>query len=111
MLIVGRAIAGMGAAGLMNGGLTILSNAVPIEKRATYLGLLIACAQMGILFGPLIGGALTQYTTWRWCFYINLPIGAVVCEDVFFGFCSSLWYLKDRAVQIPPIEKTTKDPH
>ncbi|KAH8684457.1 major facilitator superfamily domain-containing protein [Tricladium varicosporioides] len=78
MLIVGRAIAGMGGSGLVNGALTIIAASVPLQKRATYTGILMAFAQIGILLGPVIGGALTQYTTWRWCFWINLPPGGVV---------------------------------
>ncbi|KIM95352.1 hypothetical protein OIDMADRAFT_206451 [Oidiodendron maius Zn] len=77
MLIIARAIAGMGGAGLVNGALTIVSCSVPLHKRPAYLGALMGVAQMGVVIGPLIGGAFTEYTTWRWCFYINLPIGGV----------------------------------
>ncbi|KUJ06981.1 MFS general substrate transporter [Mollisia scopiformis] len=78
MLIVGRAVAGLGTSGLVNGALTILSAAVPLEIRAMYFGFMMSTIQLGVLLGPLIGGSLTQYTTWRWCFFINLPCGAVV---------------------------------
>ncbi|PVH76182.1 efflux pump [Cadophora sp. DSE1049] len=84
MLIIGRAVAGIGASGLMNGGLTIIRFSVPMEKTATYLGGMISTAQLGILLGPLIGGALTEFATWRWCFYINLPLGALVVIALFF---------------------------
>ncbi|RFU24275.1 hypothetical protein B7463_g12062, partial [Scytalidium lignicola] len=85
MLIVGRAVAGIGGAGLLNGGLTIIRVCVPPEKSAAYLGILMGCIQLGILLGPLIGGALTQYTTWRWCFYINLPPGGLVALALFLA--------------------------
>ncbi|KAI1389670.1 major facilitator superfamily domain-containing protein [Hypoxylon trugodes] len=77
MLIGGRAIAGLGAAGLQNGGLILIGGVVPLEKRPIYTGIMMGIGQMGIISGPLIGGALTEYTTWRWCFYINLPLGGI----------------------------------
>jgi MFS family permease len=78
MLIVGRAVAGMGSSGLMNGGMTIVANVVPLQRRPSLTGFMMGFSQMGIITGPLVGGALTEYSTWRWCFYLNLPIGAVV---------------------------------
>ncbi|KAK3682305.1 major facilitator superfamily domain-containing protein [Podospora appendiculata] len=83
MLIVGRAIAGMGASGLMNGGLTIIASAVPLDKRPSVTGSMMGISQLGIVCGPLVGGALTSYATWRWCFYLNLPFGAIVAVGLF----------------------------
>ncbi|KAL1963468.1 hypothetical protein VTN77DRAFT_8369 [Rasamsonia byssochlamydoides] len=83
MLIVARAVAGLGSAGLMNGALTILSACVPLHKRPAYFGAMMGVSQLGIVTGPLIGGAFTEYTTWRWCFYINLPIGGLVAILLF----------------------------
>ncbi|KAH8196984.1 hypothetical protein TruAng_008843 [Truncatella angustata] len=74
--ILGRTVAGLGTAGLENGALTLIAGAVPLHKRPF--------GQIGIVVGPLIGGALTQYLTWRWCFYINLPIGALSGLFLFF---------------------------
>ncbi|KAJ6576944.1 major facilitator superfamily domain-containing protein [Mycena vulgaris] len=76
-LIVGRAIAGLGASGLTTGTLIICANTVPLNKRAMYMGIIGAVYWMGSVAGPLIGGALTDRVSWRWCFYINLPIGGV----------------------------------
>ena len=84
MLIVGRAVAGLGSSGIINGALTIIAACLPIQKRPLYVGMMMATAQFGIVLAPIIGGALTQYTTWRWCFYINLPAGAAVAVLLFF---------------------------
>ncbi|KAI0407026.1 major facilitator superfamily domain-containing protein [Xylaria palmicola] len=78
MLIVGRAIAGLGAAGIINGSIVIISACAPIEKSPGLIGTTVGFAQLGLVIGPLIGGAFTSYSTWRWSFYINLPIGFVV---------------------------------
>lgn len=83
VLIIGRVISGIGSSGIMNGALTIIAVSTPLEKRPSLMGVLMACAQLGLVTGPLVGGALTEYTTWRWCFYINLPIGAVATILIF----------------------------
>ncbi|KAN0102744.1 MFS multidrug transporter [Hyaloscypha variabilis] len=87
MLIIGRAVAGIGGSGLMNGGFTIIAVASPQEKRPLYLGIVMAFILLGFVAGPILGGIITQYATWRWCFYINLPIGALSAVVVLFtGF-------------------------
>ncbi|TDZ21363.1 Efflux pump mlcE [Colletotrichum orbiculare MAFF 240422] len=79
MFIIGRAIAGVGASGLFNGCVIILYAMIPTHKRPAATGVILAVSQVGMVAGPLIGGSLTQYTTWRWCFWINLPVGALSC--------------------------------
>ncbi|EXF75537.1 efflux pump [Colletotrichum fioriniae PJ7] len=85
ILIVGRIIAGMGSAGIMSGGLTIIAGSVPLEKRPALMGLVIGLANSGSVCGPVLGGVLTDYANWRWTFYINLPIGGVVL--LFLAWC------------------------
>ncbi|KAJ9497859.1 hypothetical protein H2202_006462 [Exophiala xenobiotica] len=86
MLIVGRAVAGCGAAALFSGGMTIIGYSVPLRKRPIYIGLLSSLFGVASVVGPLLGGAFTDRISWRWCFYINLPIGAVAIAAVFCFF-------------------------
>jgi MFS family permease len=72
-LIVGRAIAGLGSAGIFSGAQIICAYTVPLEKRAIYTGLIGGTYGLASVIGPLLGGAFTDHASWRWCFYINLP--------------------------------------
>ncbi|KAI5814922.1 MFS transporter [Pyronema omphalodes] len=76
-LIAGRAIAGAGSAGLFSGAITIMADTIEMRKRAACLSVITSMYGIGTVAGPLIGGSLTEKVGWRWCFYINLPIGAI----------------------------------
>ncbi|KAH7140952.1 major facilitator superfamily domain-containing protein [Dactylonectria macrodidyma] len=83
-LIVGRAIAGLGSAGIFTGSLVTIAHTVERERRPIFFGLLGGMYGIASVAGPLMGGAFTDHATWRWCFYINLPLGAVTAVVLFF---------------------------
>ncbi|KAF4309844.1 putative mfs transporter protein [Botryosphaeria dothidea] len=87
-LIVGRAIAGLGSAGIFSGAILIVSKTVPLRQRPTYTGLIGAMYGIASVAGPLLGGVFTDKVTWRWCFYINLPFGLITAIFIFFFFKS-----------------------
>ncbi|KAK3353997.1 major facilitator superfamily domain-containing protein [Lasiosphaeria hispida] len=80
--IIGRAIAGLGSAGIFSGSTVILTQILPLQKRPIYIGLMGSMFGIASIVGPLLGGAFTDHATWRWCFYINLPIGALVLASL-----------------------------
>ena len=85
-LIIGRAVAGLGSAGIFTGAILIVANTVPLRKRPTYTGLIGGMYGIASVAGPLMGGAFTDKVTWRWCFYINLPIGAITLAFIIFFY-------------------------
>jgi MFS family permease len=68
-LIIGRAIAGIGGAGVVAGVFIIIAKNIPLRKRSLYAGFIGASLAISSVIGPLIGGILTTNSTWRWCFY------------------------------------------
>ncbi|GAA5877482.1 hypothetical protein JCM8547_001086 [Rhodosporidiobolus lusitaniae] len=83
-LIWGRAISGIGAAGIFVSMLQVLSQTTKLEDRPKLFGVFGAMFGVSSIIGPLIGGAFTDKVTWRWCFYINLPVGGVTIVACIF---------------------------
>ncbi|KAK6859844.1 MFS general substrate transporter [Apiospora arundinis] len=76
-LIIGRAVSGFGSAGILTGSFVIVATGVPLKARPIYTAIVGLMFGVGATVGPLIGGVFTDLATWRWCFYINIPAGAV----------------------------------
>src|SRR6476660_5504396 len=76
-LIAFRALQGVGAGGLMVGAQAIIADIVPPRDRGRYMGLIGSVFAVASVAGPLLGGFFVETLSWRWVFYVNLPIGIV----------------------------------
>ncbi|MGC4894172.1 MDR family MFS transporter [Micromonospora sp. DT31] len=76
-LIVFRAVQGLGAGGLMVGVMAIIGDLVPPRERGRYQGMIAGVMAIAMVAGPLVGGFITDHLSWRWAFYVNLPLGGV----------------------------------
>jgi len=77
-LIAARALQGLGAAIVLPLTLTLLSEAVPGEKRGMALGIWAGVSGLGVALGPFVGGAVVEGIAWQWIFWLNVPIGLVL---------------------------------
>jgi EmrB/QacA subfamily drug resistance transporter len=82
ILIVFRAVQGIGGGGLLTGAQTIVADVVPARDRGRYQGLFGSVFGVTSVIGPLIGGFFVDNLSWRWVFYVNLPVGAVALAVV-----------------------------
>ncbi len=82
-LIGFRALQGLGAGGLIVGVMSIIGDLVPPRERGRYQGLMGAVMAIGMVAGPLVGGFITDHLSWRWAFYVNLPLGGVALAWLF----------------------------
>ncbi len=89
MLLVGRMAQGIGAAIVTPLTLTLLSAAVPGERRGVALGAWGAVGGLAIAIGPLVGGAIVEGVAWNWIFWINVPIGIALVPVAWFALRES----------------------
>jgi EmrB/QacA subfamily drug resistance transporter len=74
-LIAFRALQGLGAGGLMVGAMATIGDLVSPRERGQYMGYMMAAMMIAMIAGPLVGGYITDTLSWRWIFYINMPVG------------------------------------
>ncbi|MEV6671935.1 MDR family MFS transporter [Streptomyces sp. NPDC051162] len=78
MLIAARALQGIGGGGLMVTAMALIADVIPLRERGKYQGALGAVFGVTTVVGPTLGGIFTDHATWRWCFYVNVPVAIVM---------------------------------
>lgn len=76
--IIFRAFQGIGGAGLYSLAISVIAEVTPIQHAGLAVGMMSSVFAVASLLGPILGGAITSHTTWRWVFYLNLPPGVVI---------------------------------
>ncbi|GJC89911.1 efflux pump apf11 [Colletotrichum liriopes] len=84
VFIIGRVLAGLGCAGMQVGTTLLTVSVVPLYKRPLYSGIMGTGETVAVLAGPLVAGAITNSVGWSWCFWINLPVDAVIMASLIF---------------------------
>ncbi|ROW15687.1 hypothetical protein VPNG_02154 [Cytospora leucostoma] len=85
VFVISRAICGLGTAGAIQGCFYMLIHIVPMRKRPLLTGLLGALEGMASVAAPTLGGVIIEGLSWRWCFWINLPMGALTFIIIAFA--------------------------
>lgn len=74
MLIAGRAVQGVGSGGIYIIIDIIVSDLVPLRVRGNYMSVVLVVYTIGLAMGPWVGGTIVERTTWRWIFYMTIPV-------------------------------------
>ncbi|MFI5779131.1 MDR family MFS transporter [Nocardia sp. NPDC051570] len=78
LLVAARAIQGLGAGGLMVTAMALIADVIPLRERGKYQGALGAVFGVTTVIGPTLGGLFTDHASWRWCFYVNVPLAILM---------------------------------
>jgi EmrB/QacA subfamily drug resistance transporter len=106
-LVASRAVQGVGAALMMPGTLSIITNAFPPQERGKAIGTWAGVSAIALAVGPLVGGWLTQDVTWRAIFFINVPIAVIAVFVTLFAAEESRDETATRRVDLPGIATLT----
>jgi MFS family permease len=103
MLIGSRAVQGIGAALMMPATLSIITHAFPAAERGKAIGTWAGVSALALSIGPVIGGFLTEYVSWRAIFFINLPVAVGAVAATVFAVTESRDETVDRRVDYPGV--------
>jgi len=102
-LVVGRAIQGIGAAAMMPGTLSIISNAFPPSERGRAIGTWAGVSALALAAGPVVGGFLVEHVSWQSIFFLNVPIGIAAVFVTLFAAKESRDETVERTVDVPGV--------
>src|SRR3954452_9972844 len=102
-LVIGRAVQGIGAAFMMPGTLSIISDAFPPQERGRAIGTWAGVSGLALAIGPVVGGFLTDYVSWRAIFFLNLPVAVGAVLITLFAARNSRDETVDRSIDYPGI--------
>jgi len=107
LLVASRAVQGVGAALMMPATLSIVTHAFPAHERGKAIGTWAGVSALALTIGPVVGGFLTEYVSWRAIFFINLPVAAVAIVACLFAVRESRDETVDRRVDYPGVVTLT----